>query len=176
MDVDGTLTDGAIVYGEDGREWKAFHARDGLAVRLLQAGGVEVAIISGRSSPIVARRAAELGIRHVRQGVRDKAAELRALCAALDVPPREAAFAGDDLTDVEAMCAAGWSAAPSDADPEVRRVAALVCSLPGGRGAVREAAEALLRALGRWDAAFAAVTGAAPRRWGDAEGGSACAR
>lgn len=176
MDVDGTLTDGAIVYGEDGREWKAFHARDGLAVKLLAAGGIEAAIISGRSSSIVARRAAELGIRHVRQGVQDKAAELRALCAQLGLAPSEAAFAGDDLTDIAALQTAGWSAAPADADPAVRRVASLVCSLPGGRGAMREAAEALLRALGRWDAAFTKVAGAAPGRGKPAKDGSACAR
>lgn len=163
MDVDGTLTDGAIVYGEDGREWKAFHSRDGLGVKLLRLAGVEPAIISGRSSAIVRRRARELGIRHVHQGVADKARALERLCRRLGLEPRQAAFVGDDLTDLAPMRLAGFSAAPADADPAVRAAATLVCTLPGGRGAVREAAEALLRRLGRFEGALRAVAGDDPQ-------------
>lgn len=158
MDVDGTLTDGAIVYGQDGQEWKAFHSRDGLGVKLLHLAGIAPAIISGRRSAIVRRRAAELGIRHVHQGVADKAGELRRLCGRLGLSLSQAAFVGDDLTDLAPMRLSGFSAAPADADPAVRKAATLVCTLPGGRGAVREAVEALLQRMGRWDDAFRAAT------------------
>lgn len=163
MDVDGTLTDGSITYDETGREWKSFHARDGLGIKLLLLAGVEPAIVTGRSSPVVARRAQELGIREVVQGASDKAAILRSLCAARGIPASQAAFVGDDLSDLPAMRAAGFSAAPADAAPEVRAAATFVCSLAGGRGAVREAIETLLRRDGRWPevlAAFGADPGA----------------
>ncbi len=163
MDVDGTLTDGSITYDETGREWKSFHARDGLGVKLLLLAGIEPAIVTGRSSPVVARRAQELGIREVVQGAGDKAAIVRSLRAARGLSAAEVAFVGDDLSDLPAMRDAGFSAAPSDAAPEVRAAATFPCNLAGGRGAVREAIEALLRRDGRWAqvlAAFGADPGA----------------
>lgn len=151
MDVDGTLTDGTITYAEDGSEWKSFHARDGMGVHLLSLAGIVPAIVTGRSSPIVLRRAQELGIHDVIQGSRDKAAAVRALRERLGVPASAVAYVGDDLSDLPALREAGFSAAPSDSAREVTSAVQYVCKLPGGRGAVREAIEALLRRDGVWD-------------------------
>ncbi len=152
MDVDGTLTDGRITYTADGLELKSFHARDGAGIKLLAAAGLRPAILSGRSSAATARRAAELGIDIVLQGIDDKAERLRALCRELGFDPLEAAFLGDDLGDIPPMRIAGWSAAPADAAEEVRAIATFVSRLEGGRGAVREAIEVLLKRERLWDA------------------------
>ena len=159
MDVDGTLTDGTITYGEDGGEWKSFHSRDGLGIKLLPLARITPALVSGRTSKPTARRAKELGIEIVKQGVKDKAAAVEEIRVALGFSPGEVAYMGDDLSDLGAMRAAGFAAAPADADPEVLRVAGYVCRLPGGRGAVREAIEALLRAQGRWEGVMRAAGG-----------------
>jgi 3-deoxy-D-manno-octulosonate 8-phosphate phosphatase (KDO 8-P phosphatase) len=151
MDVDGTLTDGTIAFAADGSEWKAFHARDGAGVKFLALAGIEAAILSGRSSPVVLRRAKELGVREVVQGADDKGEALRALRERLGVPAEAVAYVGDDLSDLPCLREAGFSAAPADAAPEVRRAATFVAKANGGRGAVREAIEALLRREGRWD-------------------------
>lgn len=156
MDVDGTLTDGRITYAADGSELKSFHSRDGAGIRFLPVAGIIPAIVSGRKSAVVLRRAKELGIRHVVQGSLDKAAAVRALAQRLGVPLRAVAFIGDDLSDIPPMREAGFSAAPSDAAPEARRAAKFVCSLGGGRGAVREAIEALLKQEGRWNQVLSA--------------------
>jgi 3-deoxy-D-manno-octulosonate 8-phosphate phosphatase (KDO 8-P phosphatase) len=150
MDVDGTLTDGTITYSDDGTELRSFHARDGLGIKLLPRAGLVPAIVSGRDSAAVRRRARELGIHEVHQAVGDKVAVVEALCERLGLAPEEVAFVGDDLADLAVMQKAAWSAAPSDADPAVLEVATYVCRAPGGRGAVREAVEALLGAMGRW--------------------------
>jgi 3-deoxy-D-manno-octulosonate 8-phosphate phosphatase (KDO 8-P phosphatase) len=159
MDVDGTLTDGAITYAEDGTEWKSFHSRDGLGIKLLAMAGIEAAIVTGRESPVVARRARELGIREVVQGAEDKAEAVRRLRERRGVPAAAVAYVGDDLSDLPAMREAAFSAAPSDAAPEVRAAATFVSALGGGRGAVREAIETLLRREGRWAEVVAAFGG-----------------
>ena len=151
MDVDGTLTDGVLLCGEGEADRKAFHARDGQGIKLLPRAGIVPAIISGRSSTATSRRAAELGIVHVHQAQGDKAARLRALCEELGFQTAEAAFVGDDLSDIAAMRIAGWSAAPADAAPETRAAATFVATRDGGKGAVREAIEALLKAQGAWE-------------------------
>ncbi len=156
MDVDGTLTDGSITYAEDGTEWKSFHARDGAGIKFLALAGIEPAIVTGRTSPAVTRRAAELGIREVVQGASDKAAIVRRLRERLGVPAAAVAFAGDDLSDLPAMREAAFSAAPCDAAPEVLEAATFVSTLGGGKGAVRQAIEALLKREGRWEAVLAA--------------------
>lgn len=156
MDVDGTLTDGRITYTADGLELKSFHARDGAGIKLLPSVGIRPAIMSGRVSAATDRRAAELGIEIVLQGIGDKAARLAALCAELGLDPSQSAFFGDDLGDIPPMRLAGWSAAPADAAAEVRAAAAHVSPLPGGRGAVRDAIEVLLRREGLWAAVLAA--------------------
>src|SRR5262245_21984213 len=136
MDVDGTLTDGTLTYGPDGGEWKTFHARDGMGVHLLHVAGIVPALVTGRSSEIVVRRARELGIQEVVQAAKDKAAEVRALCGRHGVGAEAAAYMGDDLSDLPPMRAVGFSAAPADAAPEVRRAATFVAAAGGGRGAV----------------------------------------
>jgi 3-deoxy-D-manno-octulosonate 8-phosphate phosphatase (KDO 8-P phosphatase) len=161
MDVDGTLTNGAITYAEDGTEWKSFHSRDGAGIKFLALAGIEAAIVTGRTSPVVARRAAELGIREVVQGTVDKGAAVRSLRERLGVPAAAVGYAGDDLSDLPAMREAGFTAAPRDAAPEVRDAASFVSELPGGHGAVRDAIETLLKREGRWETVLAAF-GAAP--------------
>jgi 3-deoxy-D-manno-octulosonate 8-phosphate phosphatase (KDO 8-P phosphatase) len=163
MDVDGTLTDGTLTYTAEGTELKSFHAKDGAGIKLLPTVGITPAIISGRSSRATSRRAAELGIHEVHQGIEDKAASLEALCTRLGISLHESAFVGDDLTDIPPMRLCGFSAAPADAAPEVRQIADFVADLPGGRGAVRQAIEALLRREGTWDGIVAAL-GRAPAR------------
>lgn len=150
LDVDGVLSDGRLLYGDDGQELKAFHVRDGLGVKLLQRSGITVAIITGRNSPVVARRAAELGIEHLVQGRDDKAAALRDLAAQLAIGLDECAYMGDDLPDLGALRVAGLALTVADAVPEVVAAAHWRSRLPGGAGAVRDACEALLRARGVW--------------------------
>src|SRR5688500_16809340 len=156
MDVDGTLTDGTIAYDEKGTEWKSFHARDGAGIRLLALAGVVPAIVSGRTSAVVLRRAKELGIDEVVQGALDKAGALRQMRERLGIPAAEVAYMGDDLSDVPPMREVGFAAAPADAAAEVKHAAHHVCTLPGGRGAVREAIEVLLKREGRWERVLAA--------------------
>lgn len=151
LDVDGVLTDGTFWLREDGDEWKAFHATDGLGLRLLMDAGVEVALLSGRRSVIVERRARELKIRHVVQGAGDKAAAIYRLLTELGVEAVETAYMGDDLVDIPAMRLVGLAAAPANARPEARAAAAWVAARDGGRGAVRDLCEHLLREMGRWD-------------------------
>lgn len=150
LDVDGVLTDGRLVYGPSGEEIKRFHVRDGLGMQAARRAGIEIAVISGRASAAVTRRMSELGIVEVHQGVADKASLLRGLLGRLGVRAGEAAVMGDDLTDLPLMEMAGLGLAPADAVPEVRRAAGWVSRSPGGRGAVREAVEMLLRSRKAW--------------------------
>jgi 3-deoxy-D-manno-octulosonate 8-phosphate phosphatase (KDO 8-P phosphatase) len=152
MDVDGTLTDGTITYTAEGTEIKSFHARDGAGIKLLPAAGIRPAIVSGRSSPVTERRARELGIEDVVQGAKDKIEAVDEIRRRMEIAWPAVAFVGDDLSDLPVMLRAGFSAAPADADAEVRNVATYVCREAGGRGAVREAIEILLRNQGSWAA------------------------
>ena len=159
FDVDGTLTDGGIHVGADGESHKRFSVRDGLGLVLLREAGIRVALVTGGSSAIVAHRARELRIDTVLQGVGDKAAALRELCAGAGIGLAQAGFMGDDWPDLPAMLAAGFAAAVPDAAPEVRRVAHWTATRPAGGGAARELAEHLLRAQGRLDAALGRFDG-----------------
>ena len=150
LDVDGVLTDGSLVYGPRGETTKVFNVRDGHALVVARGAGLDVAIISGRSSSAVRQRMSELGVREVHQGVRDKAALLERLCATRGIGAGAVAFMGDDLPDLALMRRVGLPLAPADAVPEVRRVARWISVARGGRGAVREAIEWLLRARGVW--------------------------
>jgi len=152
LDVDGVLTDGGVRLDADGREGKRFDVQDGLGIKLLQKAGVAVAIITGRSSEAVAVRARELGIERVHQGVTDKVAVLDGILADLGLEPRQAAYMGDDLPDLGPLRRVGFPAAPANAVPEVRRLVRHVTRAAGGRGAVRELAQHLLEAQGRWAA------------------------
>jgi 3-deoxy-D-manno-octulosonate 8-phosphate phosphatase (KDO 8-P phosphatase) len=158
-DVDGVLTDGRIVLTGAGDELKSFHARDGLAVALLRQAGLHSGVLSGRRSPTVERRAAELGMDIVRQGAREKLPVFEALLAEQGLEAHEVAFIGDDLADVPVMRAAGLSAAPCDAPFEVRNQAFMSLTLAGGAGCFREFVEAILRARGDWEAVVAALAG-----------------
>jgi 3-deoxy-D-manno-octulosonate 8-phosphate phosphatase (KDO 8-P phosphatase) len=146
LDVDGVLTDGRLWYGADGEVLKVFHVRDGAGMKALAAAGVTLAIISGRSSPALARRAEELGVRHVRQGVADKAAAGRALLAELGVDRAFAACVVDDTPDLPLMALTALPIAVADAHPTVRAAAHHVTRAAGGAGAVREVCDMLLAA------------------------------
>lgn len=150
LDVDGVLTDGRIYYGNDGEELKAFNIKDGLGIKLLQRAGIRVAIITGRQSEIVARRARELGIADVIQGREDKLEALRGLCRQQDLQVEACAYMGDDLPDLGAIHACGLGMTVADASHTVRQAADWLSTLDGGAGAVREACEFILSARGEW--------------------------
>ena len=148
LDVDGVLTDGSIYYGNSGEELKAFNIKDGLGIKLLQRAGVTVAIITGRSSDLLKRRASELGIDAVIQGREDKLTALQELTAQLDIALGDCAYIGDDLPDLSAIRAAGVGMTVADANATVAAHADWQSASAGGKGAVREACEYLLRARG----------------------------
>lgn len=151
FDVDGTLTDGRLWYGEDGHEAKIFHVHDGLGLKLLQNNGIQVAILSARISHPVALRAEELDIAHVYQGQNDKRACLHELLDALKLTPDQAAFVGDDLPDLPAMSIVGLAIAVANAHPWIAERAHWQTGRSGGNGAAREVADLLLIAQGRAD-------------------------
>jgi 3-deoxy-D-manno-octulosonate 8-phosphate phosphatase (KDO 8-P phosphatase) len=146
LDVDGVLTDGRLYYDATGEVLKVFHVRDGYGIKAVQRAGIQVAVISGRGSPALTRRCAELGIAEQLQNAGDNATALALLCAKLDVPFRACAYVGDDLPDAPAMKQVGLAVAVADAHAEVRRIAHRCTRLPGGAGAVREVCEWLLAA------------------------------
>jgi 3-deoxy-D-manno-octulosonate 8-phosphate phosphatase (KDO 8-P phosphatase) len=150
VDVDGVLTDGAIVIDDHGVESKHFHVRDGLAYSLWHKAGKHSAILSGRKADVVARRAGELKIEHVAQGLAEKGKPFAALLAELGLDARQACFVGDDLVDLPALRSAGLAACPSDAVIEVRDAAHLITGTIGGRGVIREVVEVILKAQGLW--------------------------
>jgi 3-deoxy-D-manno-octulosonate 8-phosphate phosphatase (KDO 8-P phosphatase) len=149
FDVDGVLTDGTLYIGAQGEAFKAFNILDGHGVRMLQAAGVAAAILSGRSSEAVTRRAAELAIAHVVQGSSDKVADFERLIAKVGVGADACAFVGDDLPDLDVMRRCGLAIAVANAVETVKAAAHYVTRASGGRGAVREACELVLDARGR---------------------------
>lgn len=138
-------------------EFKAFHAQDGAAIKMLQAAGIPVAIISGRSSEATARRARELGIAHVYQGVEDKTSALRSLCEASGIAAERMAHAGDDIPDLPLFDRVGMRLSVADAHPEVAARADYVTAAGGGAGAVREICHLILIARGLWESALTAA-------------------
>ena len=150
FDVDGVLTDGRIIYSDDGREIKAFNVQDGAAIKLLLAHGIQVALLTGRTSPMVERRAAELGITHLYQGLADKAVALRSLASQLDIPLSAIAHVGDDLPDLALFDIVGLSISVPNGHPSVKSRADFVTSTSGGDGVARELAEWILRARNDW--------------------------
>lgn len=150
LDVDGVLTDGRLTYLPGGGESKTFHVRDGLGIQLLIASGAKVALISGRESEVVARRARELGIDLTFFGIADKVEAYEAVARALGIGDEEIGYVGDDLPDLPLIRRAGLSFAVADAAPEVRTAAHVVLRAGGGQGAVREACERVLKAKGAW--------------------------
>ena len=150
LDVDGVLTSGMLYYDEHGGENKSFNVRDGLGLRLLLEAGVEVAIISGRQSAALARRAQEFNIELVFQGVRNKRLLLNKLLQDKKIKWEQVAYMGDDVNDLACLSQVGLPMAPADAAPEVLAIARFVASQPGGQGAVRQACELILKARGQW--------------------------
>ncbi|TNF35543.1 MAG: HAD family hydrolase [Gammaproteobacteria bacterium] len=149
MDVDGVLTTGGICYTANGDELKTFNIRDGLGIKLLQRAGIETAIITGRNSTIVERRAKELGIRYLFQGKEDKRQAFADVLAQAGVSAAATAYIGDDLPDLPLVKLAGLGMTVADGDPRVCAHADWISSCPGGCGAVREAAEMILSAQGK---------------------------
>ncbi len=146
LDVDGVLTDGRLYFSGAGEALKVFHVRDGHGMKLLRDSGVEVAVVSGRRSPAVTARMRDLGVRHVVQGCRDKVKALSVLARRLHIKPMACACLVDDTPDLPLMCAVGFAAAVADAHPLVLEAAHWVSKAAGGRGAVREFTDAILRA------------------------------
>lgn len=159
FDVDGVMTDGTLYIGAEGEAFKAFNILDGHGVKMLQAAGVATAIISGRSSPAVLRRAAELAIPHVVQGASDKVAAFDRLRASLGLGEEACAFVGDDLPDLPVMERCGLAVAVANAVESVKAAAHYTTRAPGGRGAVREFCELVLRARGQLAAPGAVEAG-----------------
>ena len=155
FDIDGVMTDGGLHYTNDGGELKTFNVQDGLGLKMMQRAGIELAIVTGRTSGVVAARAADLGIEHVYQGVADKRAAVGGLLDKLGLHWPDCAFMGDDLIDLPAMSQSGLAIAPANARPIVKERAHAVTDAGGGHGAVREAVELILSAQGKLDAAFA---------------------
>jgi 3-deoxy-D-manno-octulosonate 8-phosphate phosphatase (KDO 8-P phosphatase) len=151
LDVDGVLTDGSIVVDDRGVESKHFHVKDGGGIALWRRSGKKVAIISGRSAHCVEVRAAELGIDPVIQGSTDKKASILGLLSGLGLDATQVCAVGDDLADLPMLGVAGLAACPSDAAAEVMESCHIVSNFPGGRGAVREVIEILLKNQGAWD-------------------------
>ncbi len=166
LDVDGVLTGGEIVYlpGQDGDEVKVFNSKDGVGVRLLQAAGLGVGLLTGRRSAAVRRRAAELGIADadVLQGASPKLPVFQDWLRRGGRRPGEICYVGDDIVDVPVMRAVGLPVAVADAHEEAQRAALAVTGRAGGRAAVREVADALIRAQGRWDEVVSPFLAAPP--------------
>lgn len=148
-DVDGVLTDAGMYYGESGEELKKFNTRDGMGIKLLQAEGVMIAIITMEHTKIVARRAKKLGITEVFQGAKDKVAVLTHLAEKFNIPFEQMAYMGDDVNDVAALQTVGYAAAPADCVDQVRQVVHYICQKNGGEGVVREVIDMILAARHR---------------------------
>jgi 3-deoxy-D-manno-octulosonate 8-phosphate phosphatase (KDO 8-P phosphatase) len=150
LDADGVLTDGSLLYGPGGEVLQRFNVYDGYAIKCLQSAGVEVAILTGRCSDAVASRARALSIAQIVQGADDKGSALRHLAQTCGVSLAEVCYMGDDVFDLPAIRLAAWSAAPSNARPEVAAEVDYVCRASGGNGAVREIGEIILRSKNVW--------------------------
>jgi 3-deoxy-D-manno-octulosonate 8-phosphate phosphatase (KDO 8-P phosphatase) len=154
LDVDGVLTRGDIIYDDHGQETKVFNVRDGLGLRLIAEAGIKVGVVTGRSEMALKHRCKNLGIEHIFDGITDKAALLTRISDQTGVSAERMAYVGDDLPDLPIMTRVGVSIAVSDACDIVRQNAAMVTMSKGGRGAVREICETILKALGLWEQAL----------------------
>jgi YrbI family 3-deoxy-D-manno-octulosonate 8-phosphate phosphatase len=150
-DVDGVLTDGGLIFDNQGTESKRFHVRDGMGINLWQQAGCKFGIVTSRNSHIVEVRAAELGIEIIRQGFSEKLPVVNEVAEALGLRMDQVAFIGDDLSDLAAINAVGLGIAVADAAPEIRAAANYTTRLKGGDGAVREVVETILKSQKRWD-------------------------
>ena len=155
FDVDGVLTDGSLTYGADGEVTKTFNVLDGLGIQLLQKSGVATAIISARQSPIVIKRAADLGIAHVYQGIHDKRVAFGKLLEATGVTAQQCGYIGDDVIDLPLLLQVGFAVTVPSGHPEVQYRAHYVTRANGGKGAVREVCDMVMRAQGTYEMALA---------------------
>ena len=155
LDVDGVLTEGQITLDEGGKEWKSFDVKDGCGIVLARSAGLKVAFLSGRRSGVVSRRGAELSVDRIYQGAGEKGSVMDRLFEEERLSADEVAYIGDDLPDLPAMRKAGLACAVGDAVAEVRESADWISRRPGGRGAVRELVEFVLRSQGLWERAVA---------------------
>ncbi len=155
FDVDGILTDGSLHFGTDGEMMKTFNVLDGHGIKLLQQSGVATAIISARQSPIVLRRATDLGVQHVFQGAHDKRTIFDSLLNKTGMRPEDCGFVGDDVIDLPILSRVGFAASVPNGHPEVRSRVHYVTEAGGGRGAARELCDFIMRAQGTYEAALA---------------------
>lgn len=151
LDVDGTLTDGKLHIGNDGEELKSFSVKDGLAIVGAIQNGIDVFIITGKESKIVSKRADELGIKEIHQGVSNKVKKLKELCEKYDLKPENIAYMGDDLNDYAAIKFSGFSGAPGDACSDILDLVDFISERAGGDGAVREFIEIIMRKQKLWN-------------------------
>jgi 3-deoxy-D-manno-octulosonate 8-phosphate phosphatase (KDO 8-P phosphatase) len=151
LDVDGVMTDGRIIIDDVGKETKQFHVRDGHGLKLLMRVGIEVIIITGRASEVVTHRAKELGIQEVHQGAKDKVVVLQEIMARRNITGETIAYMGDDIVDVPVFRRVGFAVAVADASEDVREAADYITSHRGGRGAVREICEMILKVQNKWE-------------------------
>lgn len=149
-DVDGVLTDGGVVFNNHGIESKQFHVRDGMGIKLAHMAGLRFGVVTSRNSHVVKVRAAELGIDIVRQGTHDKLQAVQEIARGLSLELHQVGYIGDDLPDLAVLKAVGLGVAVADAPPELALAAAYTTKLPGGRGAVRETVELILKAKRLW--------------------------
>jgi 3-deoxy-D-manno-octulosonate 8-phosphate phosphatase (KDO 8-P phosphatase) len=150
LDVDGVLTDGGIILDNEGNEFKTFHVRDGHGIKMLIRAGIQVAVITGRHSRVVERRAHELGVTELFQKCYDKRVAYRQIAEKYSLSNNEIAYVGDDIVDIPILKKAGFPVVVADADDEVKAAAMMVTKMRGGRGAVREVCDLLLKAKGLW--------------------------
>lgn len=151
FDVDGVLTNGSLFYGDDGQEYKAFHSRDGHGMKMLLRSGVEIGIITGRTSKVVEHRMENLGIQHVYQGKLEKLPTYEELINKLDVKPEEVAYVGDDVVDLPILTRVGLAIAVADAHNLVKQHAHWQTPHGGGQGAARDVCELIMEARGTLD-------------------------
>jgi 3-deoxy-D-manno-octulosonate 8-phosphate phosphatase (KDO 8-P phosphatase) len=151
LDVDGVLTDGTIIIDDHGVETKRFFVRDGMAITAAMRVGVKVGVLTARSSPCVTLRMKELNIEHYMHGIRNKGEGIESLCQRAGIDLEETAYLGDDLLDLRALSRCGYPMAVGDGVEEIREMARFITTESGGRGAVREAIEHILKAQGLWD-------------------------
>jgi len=166
LDVDGVMTEGKVEMNHNGEESKAFNVRDGHGIKMLQRAGIQVAILTGRTSRAVEHRARDLGIDHVVQGSVRKADGIKQLCEEAEIDASQCAYMGDDVVDLPAMAACRLTMAPSDADRGVLKRVDWISAYAGGRGAVRQAAEGLILANGYWQKVLTDAYGLTPEDCG----------
>lgn len=162
FDVDGVLTDGRLILGDDGQEYKAFHSRDGHGIKMLQRAGVATGIITGRTSKVVAHRVRDLGIQHVHQGCLEKLPVCQELLATLSLGPEAVAFVGDDVVDLPIMLHVGLGIAVHNAHALVKQHAHWIAPSSGGQGAARDVCELIMHAHGTYSALMQEYLGVNP--------------